>query len=46
MWEVAEEKFNPYPKSNVEPNALTSLDFGDMVVHMFLPKEREYYNLE
>lgn len=31
MWEVAEEKFNPYPKSNVEPNALTSLDFGNLV---------------
>ncbi|KAG0559193.1 hypothetical protein KC19_10G085800 [Ceratodon purpureus] len=46
MRDIAEEKFNRSPKGDSKPNAWTLLDFGDVVVHIFLPKEREFYNLE
>lgn len=46
MRDIAEAKFNRFPKGDSKPNSWTLLDFGDVVVHIFLPKEREYYNLE
>ncbi|KAG0609935.1 hypothetical protein M758_7G025400 [Ceratodon purpureus] len=46
MRDIAQEKFSRSPKGDSKPNAWTLLDFGDIVVHIFLPKEREFYNLE
>jgi len=46
MKDIAEEKFNRSPKGDNKPNSWTLLDFGDVVVHIFLPKERAFYNLE
>lgn len=46
MRDVAEERFKTAPRGDTKPNSWTLLDFGDVVVHIFLPKERAYYNLE
>lgn len=46
MRDMAEERFDHSPRGDTKPNSWTLLDFGDVVVHIFLPKERAYYNLE
>ncbi|CAM6124700.1 unnamed protein product [Calypogeia fissa] len=46
MRNLAEERFKRTPKGDLKPNAWTLLDFGDVVVHIFYPKERSFYNLE
>ncbi|KAL3696564.1 hypothetical protein R1sor_010640 [Riccia sorocarpa] len=44
--DLAEKRFKRTPRGDVKPNAWTLLDFGDVVVHIFFPKERAFYNLE
>ncbi|KAK9112293.1 hypothetical protein Scep_019812 [Stephania cephalantha] len=44
--DLAEEKFKRIPKGDTKPNSWTLLDFGDVVVHIFLPPQRAFYNLE
>lgn len=48
MRDVAEQKFQKKANGGDRqaPNAWTLLDFGDVVVHLFMPKERAFYNLE
>ncbi|KNA14179.1 hypothetical protein SOVF_109540 [Spinacia oleracea] len=46
MADLAEEKFGKIPNGDLKPNSWTLLDFGDAVVHIFLPPQREFYNLE
>ncbi|KAK9689892.1 hypothetical protein RND81_09G088700 [Saponaria officinalis] len=46
MADHAEEKFDKVPKGDSKPNSWTLLDFGDVVVHLFLPPQRAFYNLE
>ncbi len=46
--EQLEEKFNLYPtrvSGKREGNWIVQ-DYADVIVHIFLPEEREYYNLE
>ncbi len=46
--EQIEEKFNLHPirvSGKREGNWVVQ-DYGDVIVHSFLPEEREYYNLE
>ncbi len=46
--ERLEEKFNLHPvrvSGKREGNWIVQ-DYGDVIVHSFLPEEREYYNLE
>eukprot|EP00250_Pteridium_aquilinum_P022650 c25508_g1_i1 orf=368-1102(-) len=46
MRDVGDERFKLHPRGDTKPNAWTLLDYGDVVVHVFLPKERAFYNLE
>ncbi|WJX68214.1 hypothetical protein P8452_52604 [Trifolium repens] len=42
----AEKKYGKIPSGDTKPNSWTLLDFGDVVVHLFLPPQRAFYNLE
>lgn len=44
--DIAEQQFKKAPTGDTKPNSWTLLDFGDVVVHIFLPQQRAYYNLE
>ncbi|KAJ0987155.1 hypothetical protein J5N97_005511 [Dioscorea zingiberensis] len=46
MRDIAEKQFKKVPSGDTKPNSWTLLDFGDVVVHIFLPQQREFYNLE
>lgn len=37
---------HPVRVSGKQDGAWIVLDYGDVIVHIFLPEEREYYNLE
>nr|KJB61406.1 hypothetical protein B456_009G355200 [Gossypium raimondii] len=44
--DLAEKKYGKVPSGDAKPNSWTLLDFGDVVVHIFLPQQRAFYNLE
>ncbi|KAL5805017.1 hypothetical protein ACOSQ3_031817 [Xanthoceras sorbifolium] len=44
--DLAEEKYGRISSGDSKPNSWTLLDFGDVVVHIFLPEQRAFYNLE
>ncbi|XP_038876545.1 protein Iojap, chloroplastic isoform X2 [Benincasa hispida] len=44
--DLAEKKYGRSPSGDVKPNSWTLLDFGDVVIHIFLPQQRAFYNLE
>ncbi|KAJ4799625.1 Ribosomal silencing factor RsfS [Rhynchospora pubera] len=46
MRDIGEKQFNKVATGDAKPNAWTLLDFGDVVVHIFLPQQRTFYNLE
>ncbi|CAF2101846.1 BnaA05g26270D [Brassica napus] len=46
MRDLAEKKYGRVANGDVKPNAWTLLDFGDVVIHIFLPPQRTFYNLE
>ncbi|KAJ7557394.1 hypothetical protein O6H91_05G124800 [Diphasiastrum complanatum] len=46
MRDIAEERFKKIPSGDLKPNSWMLLDYGDVVVHIFLPRERTFYNLE
>ncbi|CDY43388.1 BnaA01g30190D [Brassica napus] len=46
MRDMAEKKYGKVANGDVKPNAWTLLDFGDVVIHLFLPPQRTFYNLE
>ncbi|XP_062011955.1 protein Iojap, chloroplastic [Rosa rugosa] len=46
MRDLAEKKYGKIPNGDAKPNSWTLLDFGDVVIHIFLPPQRAFYNLE
>ncbi|XP_051124737.1 protein Iojap, chloroplastic [Andrographis paniculata] len=44
--DLAESQYGRSASGDVKPNSWTLLDFGDVVVHIFLPHQRTFYNLE
>lgn len=44
--DLAEKKYGKVPSGDSKPNSWTLLDFGDVVIHIFLPQQRAFYNLE
>lgn len=44
--DLAEKKYGRVATGDSKPNSWTLLDFGDVVVHVFLPQQRAFYNLE
>ncbi|KAL6201896.1 hypothetical protein ACLB2K_025608 [Fragaria x ananassa] len=46
MRDLAEKKYGKVPTGDAKPNSWTLLDFGDVVIHIFLPPQRDFYNLE
>ncbi|KAL7088279.1 hypothetical protein ACP275_13G118000 [Erythranthe tilingii] len=44
--DLAETQYGRTATGDYKPNSWTLLDFGDVVVHIFLPPQRAYYNLE
>ncbi|KAG8386606.1 hypothetical protein BUALT_Bualt03G0165900 [Buddleja alternifolia] len=44
--DLAEAQYGRTASGDFKPNSWTLLDFGDVVVHIFLPPQRDFYNLE
>ncbi|GAB4854764.1 hypothetical protein Ancab_023349 [Ancistrocladus abbreviatus] len=44
--DLAEKQFGKIASGDSKPNSWTLLDYGDVVVHIFLPQQRAFYNLE
>ncbi|KAI5674579.1 hypothetical protein M9H77_14943 [Catharanthus roseus] len=44
--DIAEKQYGKVASGDSKPNSWTLLDFGDVVVHIFLPQQRAFYNLE
>lgn len=44
--DLAETKYGRIANGDTKPNSWTLLDFGDVVIHIFLPEDRAFYNLE
>ncbi|KAI8006200.1 hypothetical protein LOK49_LG07G03630 [Camellia lanceoleosa] len=44
--DLSEKQYGRVASGDSKPNSWTLLDFGDVVVHIFLPQQRAFYNLE